>query len=53
MNVDTNKTRMINVPIDGQQMTIQVHIDDLEMSHMDQGALDDVVKQLNNVICTN
>ena len=33
-------------------MTIQFHIDDLKLSHMDQDALDEVVNQLNNVFRT-
>ena len=43
---------IFNKTIDGQHMTIQFHVDNLGMSHMDQGALDDVVKQLNDVLRT-
>ena len=33
-----------NKNIDGQQTTIQFHVDNLKLSHMDQGALDNLVK---------
>ena len=42
-----------NKTIDGQQMTIQFHVDNLKLSHMDQGALDKVVRELNGVFCTS
>ena len=38
----------INKTVNGQQLTIQFHVDDLKF-HMNQSVLDDLVKQLNNV----
>ena len=42
-----------NKTVDGQQMTIQFHVDNLKLSHMDQGALDNLVKELNDVFRTS
>lgn len=34
-------------------MTIQFHVDNLKLSHMDQSIINNVVKQLNDVFCTS
>jgi len=39
--------------IDGNQITIQFHVDDLKISHMKQSVIDDVLKDLNDAFGTN
>jgi hypothetical protein len=34
--------------IDGNQITIQFHVDDLKMSHVKQSVIDSVLADLNN-----
>jgi hypothetical protein len=34
--------------IDGKQITIQFHVDDLKISHMNQSVIDSVLADLNN-----
>jgi hypothetical protein len=36
-----------NSMIDGKQCTIQFHVDNLKMSHVNQSVLDDVIDKLN------
>ena len=38
-----------NKMINGSQCTIQVHVDDLKLSHLDQGELDKIIDALNVV----
>ena len=42
-----------NKTVNGQQLTIQFHVDDLKLSHMDQDVLESLVKDLNNVFRTS
>ena len=42
-----------NKTINGEQLTIPFHVDDLKCSHMDQAVLDNLVKELNDVFPTN
>ena len=42
-----------NKTINGKQLTIQFHVDDLWCSHMEQAVLDDLVKKLNKVFRRN
>ena len=42
-----------NKMIDGNQITIQFHVDDLKISHMKQSVIDDVLKDLNDTFGTN
>ena len=35
--------------INGSQCTIQVHVDDLKLSHLDQGELDKIIDAINEV----
>ena len=39
-----------NKMINGSQCTIQVHVDDLKLSFVDQGELDKIIDALNEVI---
>ena len=39
--------------VNGEQLTIQFHVDDLKCSHLEQSVLDDLVKELNNVFRTS
>jgi hypothetical protein len=42
-----------NKMIDGNQITIQFHVDDLKISHIKQSVIDDVLNDLNNTFGTN
>ena len=42
-----------NKTINGKQLTIKFHVDDLRCSHMEQSVLDDLVNKLNDVFQTN
>jgi hypothetical protein len=37
-----------NKMVDGSQITIQFHVDDLKLSHQDQSVIDQVLVDLNN-----
>ena len=39
--------------IDGKQCTIQFHVDDLKMSHVEQSVLDGVINKLNDKFGVN
>jgi hypothetical protein len=42
-----------NKMINGNQITIQFHVDDLKISHMDQAMIDSVLNDLNNKFSTS
>ena len=35
--------------VNGKQCTIQFHVDDLKLSHMEQGVLDGIIDKLNDI----
>jgi hypothetical protein len=39
--------------VDGNQITIQFHVDDLKISHMKQSVIDDVLDDLNKKFGTS
>ena len=44
---------IFNKTVNGKQLTIQFHVNDLKCLHLKQKALDDLVKDLNNVFWTS
>jgi hypothetical protein len=38
-----------NKIVNGKQLTVQFHVDDLKISHMDEDVIKDMVKDLNGV----
>ena len=42
-----------NKMINGYQYTIQVHVDDLKLSHVQQDELNKIIDQLNEVFCSD
>ena len=47
------ETCTFNKTINGKQLTIQFHVDDLRCSHMEQKLVDNLVKDLNNLFQTS
>ena len=42
-----------NKMVNGKQLTVQFHVDDLKISHMDEIVIKDMVKDLNGIFGTN
>ena len=42
-----------NKMINGKQLTIKFHVDNLKWSHLEQSIVNDLVRELNDVFCTS